>query len=143
MLRKNKGISFYSILLICVIATMLFLTFQDSAGTVKLSEGIRIWVEQFGIKTDFHSFRSNAHLVVYFVFGIVLSLFGREHGFKWWIVLLVGAGFGLIDESLKVLLPTREFEASDLIRNWIGVSMSILVTQIIQKIKRNRRRTRI
>ena len=83
MLRKNKGISFYSILLICVIATMLFLTFQDSAGTVKLSEGIRIWVEQFGIKTDFHSFRSNAHLVVYFVFGIVLSLFGREHGFKW------------------------------------------------------------
>ena len=58
-------------------------------------------------------------------------------------MLLVGAGFGLIDESLKVLLPTREFEASDLIRNRIGVSMSILVTQIIQKIKRNRRRTRI
>ena len=129
----NKKTTFYSILLIGMIVAMLFLTFQDSAGTVKLSEGIRLWVEKLGIKTEFHSFRSNAHLLVYFVFGIVLSLFGGELGLKWWIVLLLGIGFGLLDESLKILLPTREFEVLDLIRNWIGVSIGTLVVWFTKK----------
>lgn len=72
----------YGILLLAVVVAILFLTFQDAAGTVRLSESIRLWFERFGVKSDFHSFRSNAHLVVFFVLGIVLSLYGRECGWS-------------------------------------------------------------
>lgn len=113
-----------------VVITILFLTFEDSAGTAKLSETFRLWFEKVGIQTDYHSFRSNAHIVAYFVLGVVLSLFGRERGWRWWIV---GCGFGLIDESVKVLLPTREFDVVDLIKDWVGVAAGVGVMKLTRK----------
>jgi len=124
----------YAILLILTLLTILFLTFQDSAGTVKLSEGIRLWLEQFGIHSDFHSFRSNAHLVVYFVLGLILSLYGKEAGWRWYVVLAVGCGFGLLDEGMKIWLPTREFDAFDLMKDWIGVGIAIGVMTIMERL---------
>ena len=121
----------YAILLIATLLTILFLTFQDSAGTVKLSEGIRLWLEQFGIHSDFHSFRSNAHLVVYFVLGLILSLYGKEAGWRWYVVLAVGCGFGLLDEGMKIWLPTREFDVVDLMKDWIGVAVAMLVVRLL------------
>lgn len=121
----------YGILLAAAVIAILFLTFQDSAGTVKLSEGIRLWLEQFGIHSDFHSFRSNAHLVVYFVLGLVLSLYGREAGWHWYVVLAVGCGFGLLDEGMKIWLPTREFDVFDLMNDWIGVAVAMLVVRLL------------
>ena len=115
----------YGILLIAAALTILLLTLQDAAGTVKLSEGLRMWLERFGLKSDFHSIRSNAHLVIYFLFGIVLCLYGRECGWNWWVILLVGTGIGLIDEGIKVLLPTREFDLVDLVKDWVGVAAVI------------------
>ena len=123
----------FGALLILAVLTILFLTFQDSAGTVRLSEGIRLWLEQFGIHSDFHSFRSNAHLVVYFIFGVVLSLYGREAGWKWWIIMIVGCGFGLFDEGLKIWLPTREFDVVDLMKDWIGIIVSSVLMLAIRK----------
>ena len=123
----------YGILLIAAAVTILLLTFQDSAGTVRLSEGLRLWLERFGIHSDFHSFRSNAHLVMYFLFGLILSLFGRECGWSWWVILVVGAGVGLIDEGIKVLLPTREFDMFDLLRDFIGVAVAMGIVMLIRK----------
>ena len=40
------------------------------------------------------------------------------------MILAVGAGVGLIDESIKVLLPTREFDVVDLIKDWAGVAVA-------------------
>ena len=115
----------YGILLIAAALTILLLTLQDSAGTVKLSEGLRLWLERFGLKSDFHSIRSNAHLVLYFLFGIVLCLFGRECGWRWWVILAAGCCVGLIDEGMKVLLPTREFDFVDLVKDWGGIIFAI------------------
>ena len=123
----------YGILLIAAALTILLLTLQDAAGTVKLSEGLRLWLERFGLKSDFHSIRSNAHLVLYFLFGIVLCLYGRECGWSWWVVLAVGCGIGLIDESIKVLLPTREFDFVDLVKDWVGVAAAVVTVRIKQK----------
>ena len=125
----------YGILLIAAALTILLLTLQDAAGTVKLSEGLRLWLERFGLKSDFHSFRSNAHLVLYFLFGIVLCLYGRECGWSWWVIILIGCGIGLIDESIKVLLPTREFDFVDLVKDWIGVAVAVSVNLAIGKRK--------
>lgn len=125
----------YGILLIAAALTILLLTLQDSAGTVKLSEGLRLWLERFGLKGDFHSIRSNAHLVLYFLFGIVLCLFGRECGWRWWVILAAGYCVGLIDEGMKVLLPTREFDFIDLVKDWVGVVAAMLVIWLTKGIK--------
>lgn len=125
----------YGILLIAAALTILLLTLQDSAGTVKLSEGLRLWLERFGLKSDFHSIRSNAHLVLYFLFGIVLCLFGRECGWRWWVILAAGCCVGLIDEGMKVLLPTREFDFIDLVKDWVGVVAAMLVIWLTKGIK--------
>lgn len=123
----------YGILLAAVLITILLLTLQSPQGTVRLSEGLRLWLERFGIHSDFHSIRSNAHLVLYFIFGLILSLFGRECGWNWWVILLVGVGVGLVDEGIKVLLPTREFDVVDLVKDWVGVAAVMLVIKITEK----------
>ena len=125
----------YEILLLTAVVVILLLTLQDAAGTVKLSEGLRLWLERFGLKSVFHSFRSNAHLVLYFLFGIVLCLYGRECGWSWWVVLAAGYCVGLIDESIKVLLPTREFDFVDLVKDWVGVSAAMVVLWLTKGIK--------
>lgn len=125
----------YGILLIAAALTILLLTLQDSAGTVKLSEGLRLWLERFGLKSDFHSIRSNAHLVLYFLFGIVLCLYGRECGWRWWVILAAGCCVGLIDEGMKVLLSTREFDFIDLVKDWVGVVAAMLVIWLTKGIK--------
>ena len=43
------------------------------------------------------------------------------------MILVVGAGVGLIDESIKVLLPGREFDVVDLVKDWVGVVVAMLV----------------
>ena len=123
----------YGILLIAATLTILLLTLQDAAGTLKLSEGLRLWLERFGLKSDFHSFRSNAHLVLYFLFGIVLCLFGRECGWRWWVILAAGCCVGLIDEGMKVLLPTREFDFVDLVKDWVGICLATFVVWIFKR----------
>ncbi|MEF2675193.1 MAG: VanZ family protein [Eubacteriales bacterium] len=123
----------YGVLLVAAVLTIFLLTFQDAAGTVKLSEGLRLWLERFGLKSDFHTFRSNAHLVLYFLFGIALCLYGRECGWSWWAILAVGCCVGLIDESIKVLLPTREFDFVDLVKDWVGVSVAAGTIAIIKR----------
>lgn len=125
----------YGILLIAAALTIFLLTLQDSAGTVKLSEGLRLWLERFGLKSDFHSIRSNAHLLLYFLFGIVLCLYGRECGWRWWVILAAGCCVGLIDEGMKVQLPTREFDFVDLVKDWVGVAAAMLVIWLTKGIK--------
>lgn len=125
--------TFFGIILITILLLNLFLTLQSSEGTVSLSEGLRTWLEQFGIHSDSHSIRSNAHLVVYFVLAVALILYGREVGWKWWVIILIGWGIGVVDEGIKVLLPTREFDASDLMRDFIGVMMAVGITGFIRK----------
>lgn len=125
---KEKDVqkkTIYGALLIAILALNLFLTLQSPEGTVGLSEGLRHWLERFGFFTDFHTFRSNAHLVMFFVFGVILSLFGRTCGWSWWVILAAGCCVGLIDESIKVLLPTREFDFVDLVKDWVGVVVAV------------------
>ena len=116
----------YGLIFAALLILNLFLTLQSPEGTVKLSEGLRLWLEQFGVHSDFHSFRSNAHLVMYFVLGVELALYGRESGWKWWMIILIGCRIGVVDEGIKVLLPTREFDVMDLMRDFIGIGLAVV-----------------
>lgn len=48
---------------------------------------------------------------------------------------MIGCGIVLLDESLKILLPGREFAGSDLVRDWLGVVIAAVVIQVISQIK--------
>ena len=74
--KREKDVqkkTIYGALLIAILALNLFLTLQSPEGTVGLSEGVRHWLERFGFFTDFHTFRSNAHLVMFFAFGVIFE----------------------------------------------------------------------
>ena len=47
---------------------------------------------------------------------------------------LVCALVSLIDQSLKGILPTREFDVKDMVLDLIGYAMGILLTAILIKI---------
>lgn len=120
----------YGAFLAAVLAINLFLTLQSSADTSKLSEGLRQWLLRFGLRSDPHSFRSNAHLAAFFVIGVAMALFGRECGWKWSLIFAIGCGLGLLDEGIKILLPTREFDWVDLLKDWIGEGLGIFAVWI-------------
>lgn len=88
----------YGLILAALLILNLFLTLQSPEGTVRLSEELRLWLVQFGFHSDFHGFRSNAHRVMYFVLGVALTLYGKESGWKWWMIFLLGCGISVIDE---------------------------------------------
>ena len=44
-----------------------------------------------------------------------------------WIGAAIGCGIGVVDEGIKVLLPGREFSTGDLIRDFIGEGIAVLV----------------
>ena len=122
----------FGILLIAVAVSILALTFQDSEGSMDLSEGFRHLIERIGIFTDSHGVRSNIHLPLYFLLGIAICLFGRASGWNWWVIILVGCAFGFMDESIKNWLPFREFDFIDLTKDWIGIATAVGLVAMIE-----------
>ena len=82
---------------------------------------------------SFHTIRSNAHFVLYFIFGLILSMYGLQVGWNRKIILLTGIIFGMFDEGIKVFLPTREFDILDLLRDWIGVGFALVIVIFLSR----------
>ncbi len=115
-----------------VIALIFYLTFQTPSQTMRMSEGFRAWLaNKLGIVMGSSDVRSNAHLPEYFALGFTLCLW-----LGWKKSLWVGSLIGLIDETIKIILPTRHFDLIDLIKDIIGVAAGILVYQLLQKLIR-------
>lgn len=47
------------------------------------------------------------------------------------MIILIGCGIGLLDEGIKVILPTREFDVVDLVKEWAGHIFSILIGKLL------------
>lgn len=124
-----------TILLILAVAMILFFTFQDAEGTTRLSESVRQWLEGYGIKAESHALRSNIHILEYFIVGLAVLAFGASRGWTVVISVIVCAGIALLDESIKVLLPTREFDVVDLIKGWVGVAVAVGIAVLIRRVK--------
>lgn len=92
-----------------------------------------------GIQVEYKSLRSNVHILEYFIVGLALCGYCRCRGWKNWIGMIAGCGIGVVDECVKTLLPGREFEAIDLVKDWIGVGLAIVVTvgivALLRKVK--------
>lgn len=115
---------------------ILLLTFQSPEATTKLSEAVRLWLEQLGILRESHTIRSQAHIIMYFLFGIILTCFGFEKNWRGNVIALLGASAGLLDECLKIALPTREFDFGDWLRDCLGVALAWLLLSAIRFLRR-------
>ena len=132
-----------------IIIIILALTFQspEKTGTLSMSvqEATVSTVSNVGIDRkkaiqcwwyNFSNFRKLAHIGEYFPLGISVAIpFCLIHKkkpiiFSFFICVIVS----LIDQILKGILPTREFDEKDLMLDLIGYAMGILLTAIFIKI---------
>ncbi len=120
----------FGILTVLAVVGIMLLTFQGPEDTMKLSEGARGFLARLGFLVESHALRSNIHLLEYFIAGLVFTLFNEAMGWKRWLPVLLGCAFGLMDELIKIPLPTREFDAVDLVKDWIGVSVAFALVQL-------------
>ena len=68
--------------------------------------------------------------------GLVVGVFGIERGWKIWIPGVLGCGFGALDETIKIFLPTREFGAVDLVKDCIGVWVGLAIVYLVSYLGR-------
>ena len=106
---------------------VLFFTLQDAEGTMQLSESVRTWLADHGIFMESHELRSNIHIPEYFLLGLSVVAFGYCRDWKVAVCVLICCLFGLFDEGIKILLPSREFDAIDLVKDWIGAGFAAAV----------------
>ena len=65
------------------------------------------------------------HIGIYLVFGLFLE-WGRvrtESGFSVTFLILLGLGYGILNEWFQMFLPNREMNLSDGLANFLGVLM--------------------
>ena len=134
---------------VLIIIIIFALTFQapEKTGTLSMSvqEAVVSTVSNAGIDRkeavhcwwyNFSNFRKLAHIGEYFPLGISVAIpLYLKHKKKpiihsYFICSIVS----LIDQILKGILPTREFDAKDLILDMVGYVMGILVTAVFIKI---------
>ena len=127
---------FASALLILVLASVLFLALQGPAETNALSNRVRQFFKYLGYKGTNHQFRSDFHLIEYFVVGLASILFCQAKGWKIWIGAATAVMVGLLEETLKIFLPTREFGAIDLVKDCIGVLIATVIVFTADSVRR-------
>ena len=94
-----------------------------------------MWLGNIGIQVEYKSLRSNIHILEYFIVGLAVCGYCRSRGWKNWVGMIAGFGIGVVDECVKTLLPGREFSTGDLVRDFIGVAMAVVVSIAVGKIK--------
>lgn len=117
--------------LILVVLMVLFFTYQNPEQSRDLSEAARSWLGSIGIDVEYKTLRSNVHILEYFIVGLAVCGFCRSRGWKNWVGLMAGCGIGVVDECMKTLLPGREFDAVDLVKDWIGVGAAVVLVVMI------------
>lgn len=125
-----------AILLILALLMVLFFTFQNPEKSRILSETVRMWLERIGIDVEYKSLRSNIHILEYFIVGLAVCGYCRSRGWKNWVGMIAGFGIGLVDECMKTLLSGREFDAVDLVKDWIGVGAAVVLVVMISRLLR-------
>ena len=119
------------ILLIAVIGGVLFLALQGPKETLELSNKVWKKAAKLGYGGSKTQFRSDFHMVEYFVVGIAMILFCLAMGWKILAGACIACVLGLLEESLKIFLPTREFSWTDFGKDCIGVGIAFVLALVI------------
>ena len=125
-----------SIPVVIAVLLILVLTLLSPADSMKLSESL----QKFGIDllhpapdtrwvNDIHWFRSLLHVPLYLLLGVAVALWQK----KFWSSVAICAEIGLLDETLKIFLPIRHFEARDLLFDAAGFIVGIGLVLIVRR----------
>ena len=71
----------------------------------------------------------------YFILGLAVCALCLTKDWKLSVGMLIGCGIGVIDEGIKVLLPTGEFDVTDLMRDFVGVAVAVGIVMLIRRVK--------
>ncbi len=86
---------------------------------------------------DLHWFRTLLHVPLYFALGM-MAYFTFP---RFWLSSMICTIVALADETLKIFLPTREFEVRDLgfdiIGFLLGIAMMFVLRVLVNKIRGN------
>ena len=124
-----------TIVVLVVITGIIYLTLQSPEDTGALTKITQQYLSSVGINVGLKPLRHYIHYVLYFILGIATCNLCAVKNCKLRIGVLLGCGTGVLDECLKIWLPTREFDVFDLIRDFIGVVVAALLSVLIRKIK--------
>ena len=141
---KKKRLSFFTVIPWVMVAASLLLIFgltlQDKKGTTKLSEGTRETMVTVAVNSgasaeavdsawwnDSKNIRRLAHVPEFLLLGISITLALRH--MTYFIVRGFGccAAVSLLDETLKGILPNREFDFIDMGFDLIGYAFGIVI----------------
>ena len=126
------------ILLLSTIFIVFYLATQAPQDTMRLSETVRMWAVKIGYRGGALKFRSDIHVIEYLFVGLISVVFARGMKWKAWGGALIAFGVGLIEECVKIFLPTREFGTVDLLKDVIGIVLGMCLVVVVEKlIKRN------
>ena len=132
IMKRNRTIAF--LLVKIIICSVLFLTFQGSKDTIALSSKFHEWFILLGYKGDLLQFRSDIHFIEYFIVGLVIVHFIQTIEKNPWLGTFFSCCIGIIDETIKIFLPTREFDYVDLVKDFLGVLLATVVIIILKRI---------
>ncbi len=83
--------------------------------------------------------RSFAHVALFLILGFCASMLARSYALKQWcsVVLLSCVAFSVLDESLQYVLKMgRTFQFQDLIKDWTGSLLGVLIVVLAGRIVR-------
>lgn len=139
----NKRIAFWITLILIVVAAIFLLTLQDPDGTIAISVEarglltrlVRLLTGNASWQISIHDVRRLAHVPEYGLLGLVVCIgLNRITGRIWRSALMTPAFcfvISLADQIVKWMLPTRHFDASDLVLDAVGYGTAIVIVTII------------
>lgn len=68
--------------------------------------------------------------------GLAMCVLCLTKDWKLSVGMLIGCGISVIDEGIKVMLPTREFDVTDLMRDFVGVAVAMVLVAMISRLLR-------
>jgi len=86
-------------------------------------------------KGDSVHFRSDVHYIEYFIVGVASIVLAWTLGWRLWVGAIIACGFGLLDETFKIFLSTREFSGIDLIKDVIGIAVALGILTLVKHVK--------
>ena len=120
-----------------LLSAVFFLALQGPKETTDLSN--RAWqaAQRIGYTGTPQQIRSDIHLMIYFMVGLAAILFCKAMGWKLWIGLVAACIIGLLEETLKICLPTREFSWIDAVKDCIGAGIAFFIYSVTVHFQRH------
>lgn len=133
------------------VAAWMAVIFAFSAQEAEVSQGqsdffTDMLVSATGGEASAWSFviRKSAHIVVFFVLGVLAYAAVRLHGWSQWrtvvVAVAIAAGYAMIDELHQVFVPGRSGELRDVMIDTVAASVGVGLCLLLVQWRKTQKR---